>query len=122
MGLDQYAYERTDDTGEEGSTAKFVWRKHARLQEFMETLFEEKTGGDPSDLNCGELQLAADDIDQLEAKVKGEGLPESPGGFFFGHQFQDEQAAHYKDQDLAFCSWAKEAMAGGATVCFSCWW
>ena len=41
MGLDQYA-----DLKSAGgdATPKFVWRKHSKLQTFMENLFVAKTG------------------------------------------------------------------------------
>jgi len=32
MGLDQYAYVKTPESGEEGESPKFVWRKHSKLQ------------------------------------------------------------------------------------------
>lgn len=30
MGLDQYAYTKTAESGEEGESPKFVWRKHSK--------------------------------------------------------------------------------------------
>lgn len=120
MGLDQYAYVKSG--AEEGAEPVFIWRKHARLQEFMESLFEFRTGQGRGDLNCGELELTAEDIDMLAEKVAGGALPESPGGFFYGHQFQDEQAAAYRDRDLQFCDWARAQIEAGETVCFSRWW
>ena len=44
MGLDQYAYIKAETTQNENGTAhepEFTWRKHARLQEFMEKLWHE---------------------------------------------------------------------------------
>ncbi len=122
MGLDQYAYIRTTESGEEGESAKFTWRKHAKLQTFMESLYVERTGLSSTDLNCGELQLEASDINTLEQAVKANALPECDGGFFYGHQFQDEQANAYRDYDLEFCSWAQAEIARGSTVIYSCWW
>jgi len=57
MGLDQYAYVKTAESGEEGESPKFTWRKHSKLQTFMEALYTERTGLSASDLNCGELKL-----------------------------------------------------------------
>ncbi len=122
MGLDQYAYLKTPDSGEEGESPTFVWRKHSKLQTFMESLYEDRTGLAASDLNCGALQLDAADIDALEQAVKNSALPECAGGFFYGHQFQDEQATEYRDYDLEFCAWARAQIAQGATVIYSCWW
>lgn len=86
MGLDQYAYIKTAESGDEGETPKFVWRKHSKLQTFMETLYEDRTGLSASDLNCGELQLEPSDIDSLEQAVRASALPQCDGGFFYGHQ------------------------------------
>lgn len=122
MGLDQYAYIKTADSGEEGESAKFTWRKHSQLQTFMEGLYTERTGLDATDLNCGELVLQASDIDSLERAVKDSALPHCEGGFFYGHQFQDEQASEYRDYDLEFCAWARTQMQAGSTVIYSCWW
>ena len=122
MGLDQYAYCKTAESGEEGESAEFVWRKHSKLQTFMEALYVEKTGLSPDDLNCGELQLEAEDIGTLEQAVKLGALPECHGGFFYGHQFQDEVAAESRDYDLEFCAWARGQIEAGSTVIYSCWW
>ncbi|MCG3269567.1 phosphoglycerate kinase [Yoonia sp. I 8.24] len=122
MGLDQYAYIKTAESGEEGESAKFTWRKHSQLQTFMEGLYTERTGLDATDLNCGELVLQASDIDSLEKAVKDSALPHCEGGFFYGHQFQDEQASEYRDYDLEFCAWARTQMQAGSTVIYSCWW
>ena len=122
MGLDQYAYRKTPETGEEGDSPAFVWRKHAKLQTFMEHLYTARTGLDASDLNCGELRLEAADIDRLETAAKAGTLPVCAGGFFYGHQFRDEQAEAYRPHDLAFCAWARAEMQAGSTVIYSCWW
>jgi hypothetical protein len=122
MGLDQYAYRKTPETGEEGDSPAFVWRKHAKLQTFMEHLYTARTGLDASNLNCGELRLYAADIDRLETAAKAGTLPVCAGGFFYGHQFQDEQAEAYRAHDLAFCAWARAEMQAGSTVIYSCWW
>ncbi|MEO0712279.1 MAG: phosphoglycerate kinase [Pseudomonadota bacterium] len=122
MGLDQYAYTKTEDCGDEGDAPKFVWRKHSKLQTFMEALYEDRTGLSAVDLNCGELQLQIGDIDAFELAVTKNALPHCEGGFFYGHQFQNEQAAEYRDYDLAFCAWARAELEQGATVIYSCWW
>ena len=140
MGLDQYAYRKTPETGEEGDSPAFVWRKHAKLQTFMEHLYTARTGLDASNLNCGELRLDAADIDRLETAAKAGTLPACAGGgsarsrlnwsprpipgrlSLYGHQFQDEQAEAYRAHDLAFCAWARAEMQAGSTVIYSCWW
>ena len=129
MGLDQYAYARKagDAGGADEQEAQmpppaFVWRKHAKLQAFMEALFETRTGKPSADLNCGELILTVADIETLESQICTNALPCSEGGFFYGHQHQDESAEHYRPQDLEFCAWAKGRASAGETVVFSCWW
>ena len=128
MGLDQYAYSRekaereTDENGQSFFDEQFYWRKHSKLQEFMESVANEREGMSPTDLNCGELELFEDEIIQLQELVKGNSLPESPGGFFYGHQFQDEAAEENREQDLEFCKWALTEVKDGKHVFYSCWW
>ena len=130
MGLDQYAAIRLDTKDEEGnyeSEELAYWRKHPHLQGFMENLWEQK--GRPnanessdenpfgSEFNCVDLELTLEDIDALEASVKGDELPET-GGFFFG----DDSSDYYKESDLEFCANARKALADGQTVVYSSWW
>ena len=122
MGLDQYAYTRKPDQKPEDVEPQFVWRKHAKLQEWAEQLFVEKTEAFADQLNCNELILDLDDIEALERLVQKNALPESEGGFFYGHQFQDESAKEYRAQDLEFCAWAKALIKDGHIVYYSCWW
>ncbi len=124
MGLDQYATATPPApfVADDDPAPAFVWRKHAKLQEWAESLFMERSGESSDALNCGELILTAEDVDALEAMVRDGTLPESPGGFFYGHQHQDEGAAAYRDQDLAFCAWARARIADGQRVVYSCWW
>ena len=117
MGLDQYAYIRENE-----NKPDFIWRKHAKLQDFMEQLFEQRTGQDAIELNCGELELREEDITTLEEMVKTGKLPESEGGFFYGDQFQDEAAKEYRNRDLEFCRWAKQILETRRKVFYSCWW
>ena len=136
MGLDQYAYARLPEQKPSEVEPKFIWRKfdrerlirginrseNAKLHEFMERLFEARTGQPRDQLNCGELELLAEDIATLQALVERNELPESPGGFFFGHQWQDENAADYREKDLEFCAWAHTILQTRQKVFYSCWW
>jgi len=130
MGLDQYAAIRLDTKDEEGNWNQeelAYWRKHPHLQGFMENLWEQK--GRPnanvssdenpfgSEFNCVDLELTLEDIDALEASVKGDELPET-GGFFFG----DDSSDYYKESDLEFCVNARKALADGQMVVYSSWW
>jgi hypothetical protein len=66
--------------------------------------------------------LVVADIAALETLVRKKALPKSEDGFFFRHQFQDEAADEYAEQDLAFYTWAKDALTNGQTVIYSCRW
>ena len=44
------------------------------------------------------------------------------GGFFWGHEFQEEAAKDYKEKDLEFVEFAREALADGETVIYECSW
>ena len=122
MGLDQCAYTRPDDQEPSEAPTQFIWRKHAKLQEFMEQLYVERTGSPADELNCGELKLLTEDIERLKQLVENDDLPTSVGGFFYGHQFQHQSAAEYREQDLEFCAWALNTIKAGNRVYFSCWW
>ena len=88
----------------------------------MEETFEDRTGLCSTELNCGRLELTEEDIDRLEQCLNENALPISEGGFFYGHQMQDEQEAAYREQDIAFCAWARETLKENAKAIFSCWW
>ena len=119
MGLDQYAALKS--AGEDAAP-KFIWRKHSKLQVFMENLFAAKTGQGADELNCQEMALTLDDLSTLERLIANVDLPQCDGGFFYGHQVQDEVAAEYADQDAEFCAWAQAQIGAGETVIYSCWW
>ena len=100
--------------------AGYVWRKHSRLQQFMEELYVRRDAGES--LNGDYLELTKGDIQVLEAVVKTGRLPFCPGGFFWGHQFQEETTKEYKAYDLEFCKWALNQIKEGKHVYYSCWW
>ena len=133
MGLDQYGYinaEVVETISDDGHTYKevvcereFYWRKHSRLQDFMEELFVAKTGRPATELNCYDMELTFEDIQKLEmAWETGYAQNHSEGGFFYGHQMQAEQAQAYLQEDLNFITDAKECIANGQSVMYSCWW
>jgi len=118
MGLDQYAYFRTLS-----NVAQVDWRKHAALQEFMERLWQERTGKPREDLNCDELELTKDDIQALrQAVLSGFKDCQSEGGCFYGHQFQEETIKDNYESDLRFCDEALAAIHRGDQVFYSCWY
>lgn len=136
MGLDQYAYSKNSN-GDEVELA--YWRKHNRLQGWMEELWysKGKPNYDPTnndvlgDFNCVSLYLDAQDLDDLEEAVCAKALP-STGGFFFGDDsfsWEDEDGEqykgydyYYKELDMEFIEKARNEINKGNKVFYSCWW
>ena len=129
MGLDQYAYKRDADEDEDGNITIAEWRKHNRLQGWMEDLWEDK--GRPNfkksesqamgDFNCQPVELTVSDIEQFEAHVTNKSLPETQG-FFFGSDSYEEYEKHHKETDLQFIEDAREALGDGKKVFYDSWW
>jgi hypothetical protein len=140
MGLDQYAYKRDADEGEDGNITIAEWRKHNRLHGWMEELWEDK--GRPNftnsesqpmgDFNCQPVELTLSDIEQLEAHITNKSLPDTQG-FFFGNDSYswDEDAEgnklpegdyYYKETDLQFIEDARQALEDGKKVFYDSWW
>jgi len=155
MGLDQYAHLRnrkinwkkyySDDEKESQEEHKdvFVWRKHARLQTFMNKVFEEQNQEqlnkqreqekdkefNPMDMshlgfNAGdEVYITEDVVKDLEEEIKSNYHNSfCADGFFWGQQFQEESVKEYKSQDLKFLKFCKEAIKDGKTVVYTCSW
>ena len=133
MGLDQYAYRRLPEETSEENIELAYWRKHNRLQGWMEQLWEDKgrPNAQEGGFNCVELEVTLSDLEQLEAHVENKSLPET-GGFFFGDDsfswgndegkpFEDGDY-YYKETDLNFIKEAREAIADGQEVYYNCWW
>ena len=143
MGLDQYAYRRLPDEDSESNITISEWRKHNRLQGWMEQLWEDK--GRPyegnlddldscemgSDFNCVELEITLSDLEQLEAHVSNKTMPET-GGVFVGDDsfdWENEDGKPYegnnyfhKETDLEFIREAREAITDGQKVYYNSWW
>ena len=136
MGLDQYAYATPQGTESQEELA--YWRKHNRLQGWMEQLWEDKgrpnfddIGNPMGDFNCVPVELTLSDLEQLEAHIVHKQLPET-GGFFFGndsYEWTDEDGNpfpegdyHYKETDLKFIEDARKAIEDGKKVYYNCWW
>ena len=120
MGLDMYAMttdeklDRAVDFIPEQANEIFYWRKHPNLHGWMEKLYYEK-GGSSDCFNCAPVVLTSEDLDRLEAAVKGGNLPHTTG-FFFGVSEGREA------EDLAFIAKAREALGEGESVFFHSWW
>ena len=62
-------------------------------------------------------------IEELRQEIKS-GYHQSfcEGGFFWGHQFQEESVKEYQKQDLEFCDWVLTELDKGNQVVYSCSW
>lgn len=126
MGLDQYAY-RVKEDGERTEIA--YWRKHNRLQGWMENLYTKKGGTE--EFNCVDVELGWEDVIQLEQDIANRSLPHT-GGFFFGNDsygidpdiVQPDDNGMYWDlqNDLKFIDIAKVALDCNDKVIYSSWW
>jgi hypothetical protein len=141
MGLDQYAYavmphkDNTDfdwvwggetlpPNGVEPVTRIAQWRKHPNLQGWMRQLWERKMYADgaveeilPIEFNCRPIRLTWQDLDTLEEAVLGKALPPTQG-FFFGESDDD----YYREDDLEFIRYAREAIGQDMEVYYDSWW
>ena len=140
MGLDQYAYiaekqgqhqEYWDGAEFDKDTGEFInkqttrpaeiayWRKHPSLQGWMEQLWVRK--GCPNDgghdFNGVELELTAEDLDELEQAILNYGLPHTEG-FFFG----SDSADYYYEDDLKFIKEARFYLFSGLRVFYNSSW
>ena len=140
MGLDQYAYSvsKGEDPKENAeSTTLMDWRKHNRLQGYMEELAMDKGVIKPDEtFNCKPVQLTEEDIDDLEQVIIDKELPDT-GGFFFGPDSYETEKGTYADtkkkyvwtydkdmmpNDLKFIEKARKALADGQDVYYDSWW
>ena len=118
MGLDQNAFS-VDKNGERVEIA--YWRKHNRLQGWMEERYANKGGKE--EFNCVDLELTEEDITDLETAIEERELPET-GGFFFGNDsYSDYEGEYgYKETDVDFIKKARQILESGNRVVYSCWW
>ena len=91
------------------------WRKHPNLHGWMEQLWRERGG--TGDFNGDELELTAEDLDNLEYDVQNNRLPPT-SGFFFGEGADD----YYKKDDLKFIQEARAEMFLGLKVFYNSSW
>jgi len=131
MGLDQYAGLR-DSNGKVHE--EFYWRKHARLQVFMNNQFKKQLSKDKHNtiddlqhlgFNGGEggVTITEELIKELEKQVKNNYYDcFASDGFFWGQQFQEEAVKEYKAQDKKFIKWAKEQLKAGRQIGYDCSW
>tara|TARA_R100000700_G_C3146121_1_gene126326 strand:- start:517 stop:984 length:468 start_codon:yes stop_codon:yes gene_type:complete len=141
MGLDQHAHLRGhkvnwekyfDDDTEENSKV-FVWRKHARLQEFMARKWAEQNpqikvegmlahlgfNGD-QEAPCYMTKEVVDDLRKAIDNGFSDYVAED--GFFWGQQFQEESVKEYKEQDIKFLKFCEQAIDEKKVVEYWCSW
>jgi hypothetical protein len=141
MGLDMYAYvaanqgqmnehyENYDYSKDTSTVTKpreiAYWRKHPNLHGWMEQLWLKK-GRPGIAANCEdadisfngiELELAHEDLDELERAVTHGQLP-STSGFFFGNDADE----HYRESDLSFIKNARAELFFGLKVFYNSSW
>jgi hypothetical protein len=149
MGLDQYAKLKgqklnfdklfSDDCNpiEDG----FCWRKHARLQVFMNSQWikqnehkykkqlKDAGKGEPFNLshlgfNAGEVVYMTEEVvKDLEEAIKTDYHKYfANDGFFWGQQFQEQSVKEYKKQDEEFLAFCKYALKNKQVVEYECSW
>ena len=141
MGLDQHAHIRGhnvnwakyyDDDKEECSKV-FVWRKHARLQQFMSSQWNKQNKHHQHEGHLAHLGFNADQdvpvyITEDVAKDLAEAISNNykdyvaEDGFFWGQQFQEESVKEYKDQDIKFLKFCQQAINEKKVVEYWCSW
>ena len=144
MGLDQYAYSRPPRKRNSDNDIQIAeWRKHNRLQGWMQDLWEskgcpneDKYGDDDDDdaevlFNCVPLQLTEEDIYSLEDAILNFEFPES-NGFFWGSDSYfwtdennepfPENEYYYQEADLQFIKDARKALKKKHRIFYSCWY
>ena len=72
--------------------------------------------------NCKKLFLSKEDVLDLQKKIQEDNLPFCEGGFFWGHQFQEEAMRESKEYDLKFCEEALKWLEEDKQVYYECWW
>ena len=141
MGLDQHAHLRgepidwkkyySDDSDQENNF--FVWRKHARLQQFMAQKWDAQNshhnhGGDLSHLGFNSDCEAPCYMTEEVVKELAEAIQtdfkdyEATDGFFWGQQFQEDSVKEYKEQDIKFLKFCEQAINEKKVVEYWCSW
>lgn len=125
MGLDMYAFfvekENAISDGEcrlaYGQVEDYYWRKDYNLHDWMEKLWEKRTGNtNRSDFNCVQIRLYKEDIEELEEAIKSWEIDDSEPFSFKKYN------SNMKEHDLQFCHDAKEAIKDGYAVYYDSWW
>jgi hypothetical protein len=136
MGLDMYAYARPPRKRNSDNDIQIgEWRKHNRLQGWMQQLWESKgcpnAHQDSDEFNSVEMELTEEDINALEDDILTMSLPES-NGFFWGSDsffWTDEEgndypenSYYYLERDLEFVTDARKMLDKKHRTFYSCWY
>jgi len=124
MGLDQYAYKSkvsSDEFTPDNHERIFYWRKNPDLHGWMEQLWEQRNedtiiNNPEMQFNTVYLELALDDLTDLEYQNEGETLPETTG-FFFGKSDKED-----KEKNKEFIEIARQAINDEYRVYYFSWW
>ncbi len=122
MGLDQYGLinPQPAEVRFTNDRDEFHWRKHGRLQAFMEQLWKER--GNKGDFNCdAELELSHSDLLRLKQAIHN-GYHDYPAKDSRRSQWQERACKEYLRQDLAFVERALDSVSRGEKVVYTCWW
>ena len=143
MGLDQYGmirnghidWKKVYSDKYEPTKDGFVWRKHARLQQFMSKEYAKQNPKEDTNEHSGNIDglgfngedhkviITKDILKRLEEAIKEKYHSYfASDGYFWGQQFQEEQAKEYKKQDLAFVKFCKDALEKKQVIEYSCSW
>ena len=144
MGLDQYGmirnkqidFKKVYSNKYEPTKDGFVWRKHARLQKFMAKEYADQNPKEDTDKHSGgglnglgfngdphKVVITKDVLKRLENAIKEKYFHYfAADGFFWGQQYQEEQAKSYKKQDLEFIKFCKDALKKKEVIEYSCSW
>ena len=141
MGLDQHANLRgeqidwkkyySDDNDQENNF--FVWRKHARLQQFMAKKWAEQNPAENIEGSLSHLGFNGDQeapcymteevVKDLAEAIQNDFKDyEATDGFFWGQQFQEESVKEYKEQDIKFLKFCEQAINEKKVVEYWCSW
>lgn len=126
MGLDQYAFARevikSDDEEEPVDIDIAQWRKHNRLQGWMENLYRDKHPNSEKEFNCEEVELTTEDLDRLESDINDKALPRTEGFFFGDDSYSWPEQKEIQEYDLAFIKEARQYLQDGYKIYYSSWW
>jgi len=142
MGLDQHAHIKGvkidwekffNDDEYSDNAGVFVWRKHARLQEFMARKWAEQNPVEKIDGHLSHLGFNSDQdapcyitedvVKELAEQIeKGFSDYHAEDGFFWGQQFQENSVKEYKEQDIKFLKFCEQAINEKKVVEYWCSW